>query len=203
LIVWLDQPLVPDVGRFQRVFEFRERSSGELFGDQLAIHVLQIRDWKNVPPTSPPPTALQQWARFLSVESAEQLSVLAMEDQTMARAAQSLEQLSDDPKAARLAQEREDSAMFYRMGLAMSRREGLEKGRQEGLEEGLQKGLEEGLQKGLEEGRLGIQRAILRVCQALGVEVTPSRQESLQTASNQRLQEWLDAICTRRAWPNE
>jgi hypothetical protein len=126
MVVWLDQPLYPRFPCFHRVFELRERYSGELFSDQLALQVLQLRVWRLAPPSLGYTfdVTLLRWARFLSVETSAQLSALPLEDSVMAQAAHTLEHLSQDPEAARLAREREDSAKFYQIGIAMSREEG-------------------------------------------------------------------------------
>lgn len=92
--------------------------------------MLQLRVWRLAPPSLGYTfdVTLLRWARFLSVETSAQLSALPLEDSVMAQAAHTPEHLSQDPEAARLAREREDSAKFYQIGIAMSREEGRQVG---------------------------------------------------------------------------
>lgn len=191
LVVWLEQPLFLTPRLFHRVFGLREQRSGELFSEQLAIHVLQLRDWAFGPDEpSPFDASLQRWARFLAAESVEHIASLVKEDPIMAEAAHSLERLSRDPEAARLAREREDSAKFYELGLAMSRREG----RQEGLVEGRQEGLVEG-------ERLGLRQSIVQLCAAFGLTLTREQERRL-TGSAEELRELLNHVARHRTWPD-
>jgi hypothetical protein len=59
----------------------------------------------------------------------------------MDSAKNALQQLSQDPAAARLARDRADGAKFYKMDLAASRREGVNAGREEGVKAGREEGV--------------------------------------------------------------
>lgn len=185
LVVWLEQPLERYRSKFHSIFEFRERESGELFSDQIVLHLLQLRD---CPPTGahgPLDSALVRWAQFLSVDTFDKLASLAAEDPIMAEAAHSLEHLSQDPEAARLAREREDSAFFYRMGLRLSREEGIAEGREVGIAEG---------------ERLTLRQSIVQLCQLFNIELTTERQLQLEVDSEQ-LRKLLGDIALHRVWP--
>lgn len=180
VVVWLVQPMFTATPRFHSIFELRERELGELFSDHLAIHVLQLRDWRFASPklTSTFEVALQRWARFLAFKSPHDLAQLAQEDPIMTQAADSLERLSNDPRAAELANDREVAMQFYELGLEMSRRAGLEEGLQEGL-----------------------RRGIRQLCRSVGIELTERDVEVLQHAPTEQLQRLLEHVSAHRTWP--
>lgn len=131
VIAWLVEPLFPDLHRLHACFELRDRYTHTLFGDDLALHVLQL----SMLGPSPRPgedVRVHRWARFLMAQTDEELEQLAEEDPSMSLAKKTLEALSQDPTVCRLAREREDALALYRIDLATSRR----LGEQEGLRDG-------------------------------------------------------------------
>ncbi|MEM9462955.1 MAG: Rpn family recombination-promoting nuclease/putative transposase [Myxococcota bacterium] len=132
VIVWLLEPLFPDLKRLHSIFELRERHTNRLFTDQLAIHVLQLSCLSESNSTEDD-ARVRRWARFFTAKEDADLDKLAAEDPIMAVATQTLDQLSQDPDVRRMAQEREHAQMFYRMELATSRQQGIEQGRSEML----------------------------------------------------------------------
>jgi predicted transposase/invertase (TIGR01784 family) len=135
VIAWLVEPLFPEIDRLHSIFELRERHTHTLFSDQLVIHVLQL----STPPSSRPTgydARVARWARFLTASDDAEFDQLASEDPIMALAKETLDKLSQDPAARRLAREREDSLKLYRMHLIASRAEGEAKGRAEGEAKG-------------------------------------------------------------------
>ncbi len=146
-IVWLVEPLFTSIPHLHSIFELRDRVTGTRFTDQLAIHVLQL---SNLTPsrTSSRPTSytasVHRWARFLTARTRADYEQLAAEHPIMNLAKQTLEQLSMDPEAHRLAQEREDSLKLYKMSLHASKLEGKAEGKIEGKIEGKAEGKTEG-----------------------------------------------------------
>jgi predicted transposase/invertase (TIGR01784 family) len=124
VIVWLGQRIFHrDPEHLHRIFELRERQTGELLGEHLAIHVLQLEDFEG-PTETPIKQALDRWARFFLAESEAELSRIAQGDKQMEDAVETLKQLSQDREIARLAEQREDEIRFYQMDLTRERREG-------------------------------------------------------------------------------
>lgn len=129
VVVWLVEPLFPLLDRLHSVFELRERDTHIPFGDQLAIHVLQLgalsacsaTDYNGI---------VGRWARFLMGDDAE-LDRLAAEDPIMALAKDTLDQLSQDPETHRLARERADAIKLYEMDLAAARADATAAGKAE------------------------------------------------------------------------
>jgi len=123
VVMWLLQPLFVQFPRLHSIFELRERHSHELFGDQLVIHLLQLRLSS---PQNPEEydAIVGRWARFLTARSEAQFSQLASEDPIMATAKEILDQLSEDPVTRRLARERSDAIKLYEIDLAASKTEG-------------------------------------------------------------------------------
>jgi predicted transposase/invertase (TIGR01784 family) len=132
VIVWLVDPLFPALDRLHAVFELRERETHALFGEQLSIHVLQL---SALPPvgTTRYASRVERWARFLAARDDAELDQLASEDPIMALAKQTLERLSEDPDVRRLARDREESILLYRVELGTSRRQGETRGRADAL----------------------------------------------------------------------
>ncbi len=130
VVVWVVEPLFADLDRFHSIFELRERHTHMRFSDQLTIHLLQLRS--TLPPN---PTGyharIDRWARFLVARTNADLAQLASEDPIMATAKQTLDQLSQDPAARRLARDRAD-AIFYKMDLIASEARGRLVGKTEG-----------------------------------------------------------------------
>jgi predicted transposase/invertase (TIGR01784 family) len=160
VVVWLVEPLFQDAGPLHTTFEFRERTSGRLFTDHLALHVLELSKFRwPAGADCLEEHEVLRWARFLVARSDDELSRLATEDPIMQAAKDALVTLSDDPEASRLARERAENIKLYELELAANRLEA----RRQGLEEGRIEGLEEGRIEGLEEGRIeGLLRSVSR-----------------------------------------
>jgi predicted transposase/invertase (TIGR01784 family) len=128
-IVWVVDPVSKLPHRLHTVYELRERHTHELFGDQLAIHVLQLsaltasRDLGY-----PVDVRVERWARFLAAREDADYEQLASEDPMMAKAKEALEKLSQDPAVHRMARERADAIKLYELDLAACRAEGLAEG---------------------------------------------------------------------------
>jgi predicted transposase/invertase (TIGR01784 family) len=123
VVAWLVEPLFPDLARLHCNFELLELHTHIPFGGQLALHVLQL----SALGPSPAPgedARVHRWARFLTAQNEAALEQLASEDPIMSLAKQTLDALSQDPTARRLAREREDARALYQIDLATSKRLG-------------------------------------------------------------------------------
>ncbi len=124
-IVWLVQPLFPHLNRLHSRFELREPHLNIPWGDQLSIHLLQLSQRPRSPTGATGYTAqVERWARFFTAQDDGERRRLALEDPIMSTAVQTLETLSLDPTASRLAREREDQLKLHQIDLAMTRAEG-------------------------------------------------------------------------------
>jgi predicted transposase/invertase (TIGR01784 family) len=176
VVAWLVEPLFPDLHRLHACFELRDRYTHTPFGDELALHVLQL----SMIDPSPRPgedARVHRWARFFMAQSDEELEQLAAEDPIMSLAKETLEALSQDPTVCRLAQEREDALALYRIDLATSKR----LGKTEGLREGKAAGKSDLLLK------------------QLGVRFGPPPEATrarLATATPEQLDTWAERVLT-------
>jgi predicted transposase/invertase (TIGR01784 family) len=144
VIVWMVEPIFPELEQYHSVFELRERRTSALFSDQLAIHLLQLRYLHLAAPPkelSTAEAAVWRWGRFLVAETDAELQALAEEDPIMEAAKVALEELSQDPEAQRIARDRADSLRVYQWTLEETRREGKVEGKIEGKVEGKIEGL--------------------------------------------------------------
>jgi predicted transposase/invertase (TIGR01784 family) len=123
VIVWLAEPLFPELERLHSIFELRDRHTPTVLSGQLAVHVLQLSSLSPSRPTGYD-GRVERWARFLTARDDTELRQLASENRIMSLAKQTLDQLSQDPEARRLAREREDAIKLYRMELVASKAEG-------------------------------------------------------------------------------
>jgi predicted transposase/invertase (TIGR01784 family) len=179
VIVWLVDPLFPALDRLHSIFELRERHTHELFGPQLAIHVLQLSALPASPATGYD-SSVERWARFLVARDAE-LDRLASEHPIMALAKQTLEQLSQDPEVRRLARDREDAIKLYQLDLLADRAELRAKDKAEGNAEGKAEGKAEALLK------------LLGLRFGPPSEATRARAE---TATIAQLDAWIERVLT-------
>jgi hypothetical protein len=92
-----------------------------------------LREWVAATMCAP---SMARWARFLQASTAEELHTLAQEDPVMEAAKRTLEELSRDPEAWRIANDREASEVIYRDQMASSRDEGRDEGLVVGRAEG-------------------------------------------------------------------
>lgn len=123
VVVWLLAPLLAGSDRLHSIFELRERHTHALFGDQLAIHVLQLGAHLPLHPIGYY-CRVVRWARFLTAREDHEFEQLASEDPIMTIAKETLTALSDDPEARRLARYRADEVKLNKIDILASRIEG-------------------------------------------------------------------------------
>jgi predicted transposase/invertase (TIGR01784 family) len=135
LIVWLGERMFSlNSEHLHRIFELRERRSGELLSDQLSVHVLQLEDFEELPAPSDESEgarAVRRWARFLMAEDEQDLDLLVSEDAGMESAVETIKTLSQDPEAVRLAEDRQASVRLYHHAIALAERKGKAEGKAE------------------------------------------------------------------------
>ncbi len=93
--------------RFHSTFEVLEVHSGERLSEQLQVHFVEL---SKLPPRGGPRSdepLLEDWGRFFSARTDQELEELAMSNPVMARAKGALDFLSAQPDAQELARQRE------------------------------------------------------------------------------------------------
>ena len=124
VIVWLPEPLLPELEDLHSVFELRERRRGIVLGQYLSVHVIQLSALSTAKATGYD-VLVERWGRFfMGYDDPNVLAQLAAEDPIMAVATRTLEEISQDPELRRLALEREDECALYRIELELCREEG-------------------------------------------------------------------------------
>ena len=125
--------------RLHSVFEVREREEGYSLSAGLELHFLELSKLERVD-REREDAEVVYWCQFFAAETDEELERLAMDHPEIRPAKEALDELSSDPKARRLAEDRVLWHWMYDDGIATARKEGREEGRQEGREEGRQEG---------------------------------------------------------------
>ena len=77
-IIWLVEPLFPELGHLHSLFELRDRFTGTRYNDHLAIHLLQLSPLTSSPTTGYTAT-VHRWARFLTARTHAEFDQLASE----------------------------------------------------------------------------------------------------------------------------
>lgn len=182
VIAWLVRPLFPKLRRLHSIFELRERHTSKLLSGHLSFHLLQL---SHRPPLSSSPATrydaqVRRWARFFTARSVAELGQLASETRIMRLAKHTLEQLSQDPEACRLAREREDAIKLYKDELAVTRARAEAKG----------------LRKGRNEGRVEL---LLELLGARFGRITSAARARVEAATAEQLNAWAKRILTARS----
>ncbi len=164
--------------RYHSKFELLEVHDHTRLTDDLTLHVLELPKLPREPPAVNASGVLK-WGKFLAAESDEELEQLAMTDPELREGKTALDELSRDPAAQRLAEERRLAAWNFRRAVAEAREQGVERGRQEGLHE-----------------------AVLHFCKTLGLELTEAQQRQLKASSIDEAELILDHLFLHRQWPD-
>ena len=165
-------------GRYHSTFQLQEIHGHQTLTDDLAMHFLEL---PNIPPRHSSrgvDEADVYWGRFFSAKTDQQLEDLVMSNPQLKPAKAALDRLSDDPEARQLAEDRAFAIWNYEEGMRRSALEGKAEGKAEGL-----------------------RAAVMRFCQALGVELTDARVQQLGQPGVD-LQAILDEVVLRRRWPS-
>ena len=127
------------------------------------------------------------WCQFLAAKTDQELEELSMAHPDIRDAKNALEELSADPKARQLAEDRALWHYTYDDGIATAREEGFAEGEAKGRAEGEAKGL---------------RTAIRSLCELLELRPTPEQAKQLECAEPPELQALLDALTQDRKWPD-
>jgi predicted transposase/invertase (TIGR01784 family) len=174
-ILWFKEPILPG-SRFHSIFHLSEDHSHEKLTPEIEFHILEL---PKLPLADQDRQAkLERWARFLRAQTTQELEALAQEDAMMTTAKDTLQELSSDPVAQRLARERETAVLMHRHLINSSREEGRAEGRAEGLRE-----------------------AVRTTCAILSVEIDEAREQLLSSFGCDRLMKLLQLLQTERGWP--
>src|SRR5512138_1280300 len=109
-ILWFKVSIL-QFDRFHSTFHLAEDHTREVFVGDIELHVLELPKLHLA--TADRQAKLDRWARFLRAETTEELEALAAEDAIMNTAKLTLEELSLDPDAQRLARERETAILMH------------------------------------------------------------------------------------------
>jgi predicted transposase/invertase (TIGR01784 family) len=184
LVAWLGERMfVSNPEYLHRVFELREQQSGELLSDHLAVHVLQLPDFKKPPLTAETPAAqaVRRWARFLLAKTYAELTALIEEDSAMETAVNTALELSQDSEAVRLTEERQIAVRLYHHAMAVAEQKGEAKGKAEGEA------------KGKAEGEAKGQRQVFeRLLQRRFGPLSEETQTRLTSATPEQLELWVE-----------
>lgn len=172
--------------RYHSKFNLLEVHDHSKLGEDLTIHVIEL---PKLPEGAPAPEAplVVKWGRFLAARSDEELEQIAMNDPIFGEAKEALEELSQDPRARQIAEERWRGEVNYRLTIAKERREGRAEGREEGREEGRTDALRE---------------TVERLCHRLDLGITEVERERLKASSPAEVQAILEHVALYHRWPD-
>ncbi len=188
--------------RFHSTFELLEVHSSERFSDQLTVHFVELRKLPARSTTSSGESLLEDWGRFLSARSDQELQETAMSNPVIAKAMDALDFLSAQPRVQELARQRElalaqyltDQRGWTAKGRVEGLADGLAKGEKKGRAKGEKKGRVEGEKKGRVEGRVA---ALLAVLQARGLCLSDDERGHLNACADlATLDRWIARAAT-------
>ena len=183
-ILWFKEPVLQS-SRFHSIFHLSEDHSRETFASDIEFHVLELPKLRLA--DAGRQVNLDRWARFLRAQTTEELEDLAREDAIMTTAKDTLQELSSDPVAQRLAWERETAVLMHRHLINSS----LEQGREEGREVGRVEGRAEGFIV-----------AVHLACEMLGIEIDAEKEQMLASLTCEQLAAHVEHLKTERRWPD-
>lgn len=130
VVVWLAQPLFPELNQFHSIFELRDRQTHFHYGPELTLHLLQLSKLTGEPAAPPSSSSSKYaeltalWGRFFNTKTRLDFVELRAQHPIMSQAVDALEELSSDPEVRRLAEKRRLDLVFHEMGLEMARNQG-------------------------------------------------------------------------------
>ena len=172
-VLWLKKTILRNP-RFHSIFHLAEEHSHEVFAHEIEFHVLELPNLYLADASRQ--VNLDRWARFLRAESPDEIDQLAQEDSIMTSARNALAELSMDPEARRLAQERETAGQMHKYLLKASYKDG----RKEGL-----------------------LVAVRAICSILGIGVDAEKSDQLTHLSVAELEQLVARLESERKWPDD
>jgi predicted transposase/invertase (TIGR01784 family) len=167
-----------ETDRYYSIFQLLEVHEHSQLTADLAIHILELG---KVPPRRPhadDPSVLK-WAKFFAATTDEELEEVAMSDPAINQAKEALADLSADPVAQRLAEDRRIAAWNYERTIRLEREAARAEGEAKATAD-----------------------AIILLCAALDIELTEERKSRVDSSSFTELIHLRDAIARDRAWPD-
>lgn len=129
----LDFILFEDIDEYYSCFHLREDTQGTLYTDIFEIHVLELPKIRN---KNYPDSNLLQWAKFLSSEREENFEKMALQNEYIGEAYETLKHISKDALKRLEYNTRLKATLDYNHQMASSKKEGMRIGLQEGEEKG-------------------------------------------------------------------
>jgi predicted transposase/invertase (TIGR01784 family) len=171
--------------RVHSIFRLLEVHDHERFAEEMELHVIELGKLDRATSEERRDEAgLLAWTKFFAAKSDEEMKEASMKDAAVEKAHRVLEQVSADPVARRLAEQRLLAEVTWKMDLDAVREEGRA----------------EGEARGAEAGRRAAQSAVLDLCEVLGVEPTVAQRESLTVMSLSDLDALRARIKRDRRW---
>ena len=176
--------------RFHSTFEVLEVHGGERLSDHLQVHFVEL---PKLPARGSGPSdeaLLEDWGRFFSAQSDEELEELAMSNPVIARAKGALDFLSAQPDVQELARQRE----LAQHNFVSAIHEAEARGKAEGRAEGRAEGKAEGRAEGKAEGRA---ETLLLMLDARGLTVSEEQRKRIMSCRDAaQLEQWIRRALT-------
>jgi predicted transposase/invertase (TIGR01784 family) len=159
-IIVCDHTFIAESAAYHNCFELYDAAHQVSFGDTIIeIHTLELPKL----PKRNDDSGLWEWMRFLRTESPEELQDLARKDPGIAKAVETMREITQDD----ILRHEADSRMAFLWDQASRERGAREEGLAEGEKRGLAKGESRGLTKGEKRGKAEAARNAL----ALGLSI--------------------------------
>lgn len=181
----------PQNSRFHSIFRLLETQDHTPYGDSLELHLIQLPRLPELTDADRLADApLLRWTQFFEARSDQELDQAAMNDPALSKARDLLRDISAEPDARRMAEERERAQITRAIEDTALRDEGREEGRQQGREEGR------------EAGRLQqLRETIVDLCDVIGVPLDVVRLAHLDAAPLDELLALRQHIKQHHTWP--
>jgi predicted transposase/invertase (TIGR01784 family) len=168
--------------RVHSIFRLLEVHDHERFTDAMEVHVIELNKLDRATREEQRDEAkLLAWTKFFAAKTDEEMKEATMKDAAVEKAHKVLEQVSADPVARRLAEQRLLAEVTWKMDLDAVRAEGEARGE--------------------EKGRGAARSAVLDLCEVLGIEPTEPQRASLDAMSLSELDALRATIKRERKWP--
>jgi predicted transposase/invertase (TIGR01784 family) len=125
-----------DANRLHSVFHMSEDHNGEIFENDLEIHLIELPKLKSRKAIRGVRKDLLRWSRFFAAETDKDLENAVKGDKVMEKAKSYLEMLSQDPSTQEMARLREMGRVSYLLDINAARNEGRDEGYTRGKDDG-------------------------------------------------------------------
>jgi len=181
-------------------FDVASQSSDLITHDGRVLGLFQHRivfvNPRAIRPTTPP--ALRRWLLLFEDSLDSSIDAAAYPEPLFQRVIESIEVKHLSPKDMYWYKEE----AIWEETKSEERTKGLKEGLKKGLNKGLNKGRKEGLNKGRKEGlEEGLRRAILEMCDLLGLRLEEAHRAHLDTLDVEGLERLCERIKAEKGWP--